>query len=159
VKIDWTNLNERERWMLGGGGIVCGLYLLYVLIYAPIVGSVREKTTQLVAKQHLLVWMRDARLQYHAASELQALSASKLLTVLASQLAKTSFKQFPYQLQQTGVGDIQLSFDSVPYNALLAWLWSMNNTYAITMKQFHVDRTDTPGLVKVMLMLSVSASH
>jgi len=156
VKTYWTNLNERERWTLGAGGVFCFFYLLYVLIYAPITGAWHNKVSQLAEKKRVLVWMQQARLQQHAAIKLQTLSAGKLLAVLAAQLSKTSFKQFPSQLQQTGVGDIQLSFDQVPYHAFVLWLWSMNNKYAISIKQFNVERTETSGLVKVMLVLAVT---
>ena len=83
-----------------------------------------------------------------------SLSTSKLLTVLADRLNQTSFKQYPYQLQQTGVSDIQLVFDQVPYNPFVSWLWDINEQYAIAIKQLIIDRTETAGVVKLIIVIA-----
>ena len=84
----------------------------------------------------------------------QSLTSSQLLTVIAEQLSRTTFKQYRYQLQQTGVSDIQLSFDKVPYNAFMAWVWSINQKYTVIIKQLNVDRTDVSGVVKLTIMIA-----
>lgn len=154
VKAYLVSLNQRERWMLGIGVIFCIFYLFYLLIYSPLINAVHDKSQQFVEKQETLVWMQEVRQQYKNKKAPQALTSSKLLTVLADQLNKTSFKSFPYQLQQTGVSDIQLVFDQVPYNAFIAWLWSISEKYAISIKQLSVDRTDTPGVVKLVMVIA-----
>ena len=154
MKTYWTNLNNREQWMLGFGGVCCGFFLLYLLLYAPLINAVHNKTQQLIEKQETLVWMQQARLQRKTAKVPQVLNNSQLLTVLADHLKSTSFHRLPYQLQQTGSGDIQLSFDQVPYNAFITWLWSISRQYAFSIKQFNAERTDTPGVVKLMLTVT-----
>ncbi|WP_083852274.1 type II secretion system protein GspM [Legionella tunisiensis] len=61
---------------------------------------------------------------------------------------------FPYQLQQTGAGDIQLSYELVPFNHFLSWLWTLNNNYAIVLKQFSAERTPTAGVVKLQIVIT-----
>ena len=148
-KAYWDNLNERDRWMLGFGGVCCALFLMYMLLYAPLINAVRNKTQQLNEKQEILVWMQQARQQHKAVKSPQTLSNSKLLSVLADQLKATSFHAFSYRLQQTGTGDIQLSFVQVPYNAFVTWLWSVSQKYAFSIKQFSADKTGTTGVVKI----------
>lgn len=154
MKMYWNGLNHREQWMLGFGGVFCFFLLLYLLLFAPLNKAVHDKSQQLVEKQKTYVWMQQARLQHGTAKVHQVLSNGKLLTVLASQLKSTSFHRLPYQLQQTGAGDLQLSFDLVPYNAFMTWLWSFNQQYAFSIKQFSAERTDTPGVVKIMLTIT-----
>lgn len=151
MKTYWDNLNERERWMVGVGGVCCALFLIYMLFFAPLIHAVRNKTQQLHEKQETLVWMRQAQQRYKSVKAPQALSNSKLLSILAEQLKSTSFHAFSYQLQQTGAGDIQLSFDKVPYNAFVNWLWSIRQQYAFSIKQFNSEKTDTLGVVKIMV--------
>lgn len=151
MKTYWDNLNERERWMLGFGGIFCVLFLIYILIYAPMVNAVRNKTKQLFEKQETLVWMQQAEKKRRAVKIPTPLSNSMLLSMLANQLKSTSFHTFPYQLQQTGTGDIQLSFEQVPYNAFVSWLWSTREKYAFSIKQFNTERTATLGVVKILV--------
>ena len=151
MKAYWDNLNDRERWMLGFGGVFLVLFFVYMLLYAPLVNAVHNKTQQLFEKQKTLVWMQQAYQQHKAVKMPKSLSNSKLLSVLAEQLKSTSFHTVPYQLQQTGSGGIQLSFDQVPYNAFVTWLLSVRQNYAFSIKQFNTERTGTPGVVKVLV--------
>lgn len=155
MKTYWDTLNLRERWMLGVGGVFCFFVLLYWLILAPLSNAVQDKSRQLIEKRDTLVWMQQVRHQRETAKAPLSLTSSKLLSVLAAQLKSTSFRRFPYQLQQTGSGDIQLTFDRVPYNALVTWLWSVNKRYAFTIKQFTAERTDTSGVVNAMVVITV----
>ena len=150
----WNNLNERERWMAAIGSLCVLIYLFYLLLYSPLASSVQTKSRQLLEKKEILAWMQQVRQQPRNQKTAQVISNAKLLALIGSQFRDNNFRQFPYQLQQTGTGDIQLSFDRVPYNQFLSWLWSLANDYSITLKQFSVERTDTPGIVKVMLVIT-----
>lgn len=149
----WANLNERERVILGIGIIVCVGYLFYLLIYSPLTNAVYHQSKALLEKQETLAWMQQVRAQHKLKQPRKALTSSQLLAVLALQLKTTSFKQFPYQLQQTGAGEIQLIFEQVPYNGFVAWVWSITEKYTITIKQLNVERTSTAGIVKVTMMI------
>lgn len=151
MKVYWSHLTERERWAVGIGVICCFVYLVYLLFYSPLTNAVRSKSQQLAEKRETLEWMQQ---QHKTEKTPQTLTSSKLLTVLADQLNTISFKHFPYHLQQTGASDIQLTFDKVPYNAFMAWMWSINDHYTISIKQLNVERTDTPGIVKLMIVIA-----
>lgn len=153
MKSYWNNLNDRERMTLGIGGLICGLYLLYLLLFAPLVQSVYDKSKQLIEKQNTLTWLQNVRQQHKTIKAPQVLSQGKLLTILAKQLNSTSFHNRVYQLQQTGVGDIELSFEKVPYNLFISWLWSIRERYQFSIKQLNVDRTKTAGVVKLSLII------
>lgn len=156
MKAYWNNLNERERWLLGAGGVVCFCYLLYLLIFAPLIQAVHDKSQQLIEKKETLAWMQQAHQQHKTGNTPKTLSKGKLLSELANQLKSTPFHHRPYQLQQTGTGEIQLSFDKIPYNAFVAWLWSMSQRYVFTIKQFNTERTSTPGVVKLMVTMQAN---
>jgi general secretion pathway protein M len=149
----WAQLNERERWMVVIGGIVCGVLLFYMLLIAPLKQSVVEKKQQLLEKQDTLAWISQAQSQHQHKQSPKILSSSNLLTVLAQQLNASLFRQWPYQLQQNGVGDIELSFDAVPYNQWLNWLWSVRQTYQFSIQQLNVERTKLPGVVKLSIII------
>ena len=156
MKAYWDNLNQREQWMLAVGAVFCVLCLMYLLIMAPLLNAVHSKTQQLREKQEALLWMRKAHQQHRNTKILETISTSKLLSVLSDQLKSTSFHAYPYQLQQTGTGDIHLSFTEVPYNAFLTWLWDLSQHYVFSMKQLNIERTDTPGVAKVAVTFIVN---
>ena len=151
MKTYWDNLNDREQKMLVLGGIFFIVLVMYSLLYAPLIRSISDKKNELHEKQETLVWMQQVLQQRNTLKTPEILSNSKLLSVLAEQLKSTSFHAFPYQLQQMGTGDIQLSFDQVPYNAFVTWLWSVRQNYAFSIKQFNAERTATLGVTKVLV--------
>lgn len=153
AKIYWTNLSERDRRVLSIGGVCVFCFLLYLGIFAPLMQAVHFKSQQLAEKKETLVWMQNVHQRHNTLKAPELLTASQLLTIFAEHLSSTSFHRFHYQLQQTGTGNIQLSFDEVPYNAFITWLWSVREKYAFSIEQFSAERTQTPGVVKLVLII------
>lgn len=150
----WHNLNERERWMAIIGSICMLIYLFYLLVYSPLTTAVSTRSKELREKQETLIWMQQVRQQPRSQKTAQTINNTKLLALIGNQLSSNSLQKFVYQLQQTGSGDVQLSYDRVPYNLFLSWLWALSNDYAISFKQFSAERTDTPGIVKLMVVIT-----
>ena len=151
----WHQLNDRERNLLLWGGVCLVVYLAYV-VYAFLDEAVLENTRSLSEKKATLAWIQQAEKQWsHKKTGAQVLDGSKGLTVLSEQLKTTSFHAFSHQLQQLNEDEVHLSFDSVPYNAFLTWFSMMSKKYVLTVKEFHVDRTDTPGLVKLTVIIAL----
>ena len=105
---------------------------------------------------HFCIFEKKIRQKNHKSKTKETVDNSQLLTILATQLKEDSTLKFPYQLQQTGSGDIQLTFDAVAFNLFIAWLEKINERYAISLKQFNAERTPTPGVVHVMVLLSAA---
>ncbi|MGL5741509.1 MAG: GspM family type II secretion system protein LspM [Legionella sp.] len=152
-----STLNEREKWMVAGAALCLILYIYYLFLYSPLTHQVNQKSTQLIDKTETLLWMQKVRQQNHTKQTKQELSNSKLLTVLATQLKEEPTLKFPYQLQQISSGDIQLTFDAVAFDAFIAWLKQMNQRYAITIKQFEAELSKTPGIARLMILISSAA--
>jgi len=157
MKEYFNSLNEREKWMLVLGGTSLVLYLFYLLVYAPLSNKVFAQSTQLVEKRETLQWMKKIKQEHHAIQTKKALSNSQLLTLIAVQLKENDELNFPYQLQQTGSGEIQLSFDEVPINQFLKWLAILNDGYSFSIKQFDVERSNTPGITRIMIIINAGS--
>lgn len=130
------------------------IYGYYLLLYAPLSNQVNQKSTQLIEKTETLEWMKQVRMQKRSAKRKESVDNNQLLTILASQLKNNKTLKFPYQLQQTGSGDIQLTFDAVPFQNFIQWLAKINELYSINIKQFDVEKTSTPGVTRLMIILS-----
>lgn len=153
----WTNLNDRERWTIGIGSALTLIYLIYLLIYSPMQAALTFKTNQLKENQLTLQWMKQVRHQSTGNTHQDVINNSKLLTLIATQLNDDFFRPFPHQIQQTTAGDVELTFDKVPYLSFLNWLWALEKDYSIHFKQFFIERTATPGVVKITLTLATNA--
>ncbi|KTD32268.1 putative general secretion pathway protein YghD [Legionella moravica] len=152
-----NSLNEREKWMVLAAVLSLVIYFYYQFLYTPLSNKVTLKSSQLIEKTETLAWMKQVRQKAHSATTKQSVDNSQLLTLLATQLKNNETLKFPYQLQQTGSGDIQLTFDTVPFKLFMQWLAKINDKYTITIKQFDVEHTTTPGVTKLMIIITTAA--
>lgn len=151
-----SSINDRERLALLIGALCILIYLFYALVYRPLHTAVLDNRNQLKEKKETLAWMQTINKLPLRHSPPQAVSSSKLLTIMANELSRPPLKAFPVRLQQTSQGDIQLTFDSVPYLAFLKWLWLFNQHYTIGLKQVLIVKSNTPGLVNVSSIITIS---
>ncbi len=154
VKQYWNQRSVREQKLLFGAGFCLFFYLFYVFLYSPLVSGVSHAKTQLIENKTTLNWMMEARQLVSQQKKSQNITQGQLLTILGEQINQASFHRYPYQLAQIGSGDIQLSFDEVPYNAWVIWLWKLNQQYHFSVKQFNAEITKTPGVVKALVIIT-----
>lgn len=157
MKEFWLNLSQRDRLALLAGTIVFTCYLMYILIYSPLQTSVASKYEQLNDKQQTLAWLKQVQPQISKNTATKINDNGQLLSLISSNLTSSDLKKFPYILQQTGGGDIQLDYDAIPYNAFLQWLWTLSQHYSFTIKQLTVHRTKTVGVVQLSLTITSNA--
>ncbi|KGP63033.1 general secretion pathway protein GspM [Legionella norrlandica] len=149
-----NTLNEREKWMVIAAGLSLFIYSYYLFLYAPLSHQIKQKSAQLIEKMETLEWMKRVKTQGRPSRKKQSVENSQLLTILSSQLKNNKTLKFPYQLQQTGSGDIQLTFDTVPFQHFIQWLAKINEEYFLNIKQLEVDRTEAPGITRLMIILA-----
>lgn len=140
--------------MVLSAGLCIVIYVYYLFLYSPLSNKVTQKSTQLTEKIETLEWMKKVSQQSHSTKPKINVDNSKLLTILATQLKENESLEFPFQLQQTGSGEIQLSFDEVPLKQFLAWLKTIDEKYSISIKQFDVEHTERPGVTRLMMLIS-----
>jgi general secretion pathway protein M len=137
-------------------GIVLFIFIIYEFVYSPLVEMNISKEQELKEKIATLSWMQETENKKQELSNEKPITSGKLLSIIATELNKKPFSAFPHQIQQTSQGNIQLSFETVPFNAFLAWLWNLQNTYVIIIKQLDASRTPKAGVVKLMVLIDVN---
>lgn len=156
MKAYWQQFNEREQKAVLLAGVCLGFYLLYELVYAPLTSAVQYGNHQLSEKQTTLTWMQHVQQTYTDEKKPpQAVGEGNLLSILTKMLSHTTFHRFPYQLAQTATGEIQLSFEAVPYNAFMAWLQIQTAQYTMTIKNMEMSKTEVAGVVKISVVFGV----
>lgn len=158
MKQYWQNLNDREKLIVVLGVSALLLYMYYIFLYQPLKTNTELQTKQLVEKTQLLQWMKTLDPQQNKRNKNKtSVDNTQLLTIVAEELQKSTLAKFTSQLQQTNTGDIQISFDLVPYNQFMIWLLKLNNNYTVLIKQFNSEKREKPGLAHVLVILSASS--
>ncbi len=155
MKAHWQQFSEREQIAVVVAGLCLIAYLFYALLFSPLTIAVSNARKHWYEKNNTLIWMRHAQQNYSQEKRPQKVAAGNLLSILTQVLKHASFHRFPYQLAQTASGEIQLSFDEVPYNAFMEWLRDQSMRYTLTIKNLDVTKTTVPGVVKISVRFGV----
>lgn len=150
----WRTLNDRERLLVVVAGLVVLSYLMYVLLISPLNKIVIDKTLERDNKAQSLAWMTQAAQSINQQGQARRVSNNELLSIITDALKQGPLQRFTYQLQQSATGDIELSFDQVPFSLLMSWFWSLNQSYVFSVKTFSSEKTTSPGVVKLSTVIA-----
>lgn len=144
---------KSEQIALVAGSTVVFFYLIYMLIYSPIQTTLTEQRAQLQEKQETLTWIKKVRPQIQS-SQARPIQTTELLSTVQQTLSQPPFQSFPNQLNQTNTSDVEIKFAQVPFNALLKWMWNLNERYQVNIKLFEAQLSETPGVCQAHLIIS-----
>ena len=151
----WKELSERDRYVAIFGILLLTVYLLYVLIYAPLFNAIESNHNKLFTQRDTLEWMSNVPRGKLMNQAHVTKSSTQILAIMSQQLANSVFKADHYQLQQLGNNDLQLSFDQVPYNKFIEWLWTFTEKNHLSIRQFNVEKTKLVGAVKLQVIFGL----
>ena len=152
IKNYLAQLNTREQRLVIITSILVVLSVLYFMIYEPLTTAQSEATKQLIEKKETLAWMTQVKHQAGKSSQQSIGDTSQLLSILTKQLSDSNLKHFPYQLQQSSGGQVELSYEKVPFNLFIEWLLTFQSQYAIHIDRLSAAKGEQEGLVKLTIV-------
>ncbi|HVF17826.1 MAG TPA: type II secretion system protein M [Steroidobacteraceae bacterium] len=159
---DWFyGLKPRERAIVLGGAILVGLTAIYILALAPFYNNVATLSESVEQKKADLAWMRSV------AGEMQVLGANQpmiatptdeSLVVLVDRTAREAGLSSALTGQTpNGETGIRVRLESAAFDMAMMWLANLELSHAVAIESATFDRTSTPGLVNVSLVLNRAA--
>ncbi|PHQ81605.1 MAG: hypothetical protein COB66_01735 [Coxiella sp. (in: Bacteria)] len=153
----WHEREQREQYILIGGGIIAAILLVYMLIWRPLSIHIADQQQNVTQNQALLTWMTtaDTRLaQLKAMGYIKKTNASQAMLVTIEQ-SLVSSKLSPYvsNTQQQNTQQIQLTLKQVPFDKFIDWaeaLWKSDN---IVVKTAAIKKGAVTGTADVTLTL------
>lgn len=147
---EWfAQLNQREQMSVLALGLALALYLLYVLVWSPL-NSEREQ----LALQNSVIAESQVRVDAMV-SELLQLRAGGVKTGTRRNLTSvinesTSRLQLPVmRLQPNSRGEIQVRLENANFDDVLQWLYQMEYTEHMLVREVSLTQSNTAGLVNV----------
>lgn len=157
----WDALATRERLILIAGSALLVLILLWALVWQPLVGSVRERETEVAAQRENLRWMQTA------AAELQQLRGSgaqaaaglggRSLLGVADQSARSAGLGGGLKRIEPEGDAVRVRLEGVPFDTVVAWLDGLAREAGVIAGSVTIERAGAPGLVNVRLTLQAGA--
>jgi general secretion pathway protein M len=159
---DWYyGLKPRERAIVLGGAILVGLTAIYILALAPFYSNVATLAESVEQKKADLAWMRSV------AGEMQVLGANQpmiatptdeSLVVLVDRTAREAGLSSALTGQTpNGETGIRVRLEAAAFDMAMMWLANLELSHSVAIESATFDRTSTPGLVNVSLVLNRAA--
>lgn len=155
----FMGLERRERLVLGSGGVILFLVIIYAGIVSPYSSHRQALKDQVQQQIALLAWMRPAatRIESLRGTRPGALPGGSLLSVVNSSVAGAGLGNALQQAQQASDGSVRAQFSGADFDSLVRWLDTLHRNYGVAPADMSVTRGSGPGLVNVNLKLQGAA--
>lgn len=148
-------LQPRERWMVGVGGIVVIVTVLYLGVIEPIAGAHQRREDALEASRAIAIRLEEAsaivqrtRSSGGAVNRSQSLMAAVDMASRAGSIGKP-----PARIQPEGDAEVRVWFEDVAFDPVVRWVADLQTRHGITVQTMDVEPKSDAGSVDVRLSL------
>ncbi|NLS14477.1 type II secretion system protein M [Vibrio sp. SM6] len=144
----WRSITPREQRLVGAGGGLALLGLLYWGLIAPLQSAVATAQQQKINEQQTLAWVEQK------ADEIVKLRASSGMAVSAqplNQVVASTAGRYRIELVRVQPRDemLQVWVQPAPFSQLIDWLAFLQETQGVSVEFLDIDRDAQSGVVKV----------
>jgi type II secretory pathway component PulM len=157
----WLALAPREKYVVALGSVTVVLFLIYEIIWSPLVDGAANMRKRITTDQKTLAWMQSAdkeltKLQQQSRASTTSLSPVALLAVLQKKMQQAGFDEAAVQLKQSSNDSVEIHFQKVPFDSIMKLLLSTVKEFNLTVTQMSAVAETTPGVVNADLVLRIS---
>ena len=158
---EWLNsLAPRERNLVYVAAGVLAVAVLFFAVVMPLQTMSARRATRVEQKGADLEWMRQVAPQVAAAAAAGGGAKSgESLVVLVDRTGREAGLGGSLRDQSpSGEHGLRLRLEGAPFDALVAWLASLQQQYGVTIEAASIDAAGAPGLVNASLTLAHGAA-
>ncbi|EKD77956.1 MAG: hypothetical protein ACD_42C00104G0002 [uncultured bacterium] len=159
IKDHWDNLSERERRVLSIGGVLVFIFLVYALLWSPLSDAVSDYHHRVVEQRQLLQFLKNAQQKIQLFEKQGVVvgsgNDSDLLTLTEKTLSSQHLSMYLKQVQEPKQKKITLTFEKVPFDALMQWLNQLIKLRNVDVTQFSAEKLPDVGTANVTMTLSI----
>lgn len=154
----WENLQSREQNMVLLATIVVGIFLFYLIAWAPLVTARDNKRQQVENNQQLLSWMtvkssEIKQLKLTNPNLLNRDNKRSLLAIVDSLANQLGLRAAIKRIEPDGPHNATIWIEEMNFDALIHLLGQLDKRSNVKVKQADVSKLDQPGVVKAKIVL------
>lgn len=156
IKNYWRGLQPRERLILGWGGVIVSIILLYGLLFHPWHRALNEMEAKLPRMRVDLTWMRQQSESLKTSGGKVSNTVSKgsgqsLLSVVEQTARKAQLKKAIQQMTPVSSGtEVRVVLEDANFNHWLSWVDELYHQYGVDIKQVTAERDeDRPNIAEI----------
>ena len=151
----YLNLAARERLIVGVGGVLALIIVIWGMIWKPLHDRTIDLRESITDKSLLVNDLRRAASLATSGALASGGGAEQSLVILVDNTARPSGLAATFsRTRPDGPNAINISFESAPFDTLLTWLIGLEETYGISVQSASVNEARAPGLVNGQILLS-----
>jgi general secretion pathway protein M len=155
----WRGLAPRERLILGAGGALAAILLLYALAWAPLQRDLDRLRADLPHEYEQLQWMRAQTSRVKVLRAVPPVVPSGGLLSFVEQSAQAySIRANIKRIEPQGANVVSLAIDGVGFNSLVEWLANLQKQGGVRIDNASLEPQPTPGVVNARLLLRGAGS-
>lgn len=162
LKARWAALSERDRRVLGGGGLVLAAILAWLLVWEPLARARSARESALAEARTLAGLLETLAVETQrggpARSSATLGAGQSLLSVVDQSRRTSAIQKPPSRLQPDGETTVRIWFEDIPYDALVRWLGELQVRYGVRVDSADIERKPAPGTVDARLTLMRGAA-
>lgn len=158
----WDGLNSREKMLIAIGAGSIFLWILYELLWSPMLSIVNTRRDALIEKARVLQSLLDARVRIQNLQGLGFKAPGKfrepLLVLTERSLQKKNLSGHVKSLRQEQDNQIELVLESIVFDNMAKWLQELWQNDGIIVQSAVINASESSGVVNVKLVLSFQHS-
>ena len=154
----WNNLQSREQNMVMLASIVVLAFVLYAMVWSPLIEKRDQKRQSLENNQELLTWMtsksQEVKQLKRANPSFRQVDSKRSLLAVVDSLAKTlGVRNSINRIDPDGPHNATIWIDSMNFDALITLLGQLDKRNNVKVIEADMSKLDKPGIVKAKVSL------
>jgi len=152
------NLAPRERRVVYAAAALAGVLVLYTAVALPLERMHARQSARVDRKAADLAWMRQAAPRVAAITARGGTGGHESLVVLVDRTGRESGLGSTVRDQSpSGENGLRLRLEGASFDAMVAWLASLQQQYGVSVSDATIDTAAAPGLVNASITLTHGA--
>jgi type II secretory pathway component PulM len=152
MKSWFYGLQPRERWIVIVGAAAAAVIIVWGFIVAPLNDEIARLRASIDTKQRLLIDVARVEGTQPATVAANRQGSGQTLMVIVSDTAR-SHGLAPPRTRANGPSGVDVSLQGASFDAVVAWLVTLQQSYGVDVETATFSGTREPGLVNVQLLL------
>jgi len=154
----WNSLSERERLMLGVGGLLLVVGALYFIMWTAFFSRLASLRLSVPEQRAELAWMREAagsvaRLRPTGQGGPATAAGGSVMAVIDQTAKQEKLGGKLKRIEPDGENGAKVWVDEAPFDDIMRWVFLLESKHAIRVTAFSAESLAGAGFVKARLTL------
>jgi general secretion pathway protein M len=143
----YDGLQQREQRVVAIGGVVLAVLILVLGILLPLQSAVSSAVKSNATKREDLAWMQVNAPEVRAAGGQLPANTGEAPVVLVDRVGREAGLASSLRGTQPNGAGVRVQLEAAPFDTLITWLATLDQSYGLAIESITVDRAARPGVV------------